>query len=113
MKRVGVVVAVCALLVAMSAAVGPALRAQAPCVPGVDLRPVAITVDGERATGRVYEPYRCVPGDIAATKLVVAVHGHGGVVGGFRPVHVRARAHGRVADPAHGSAQRRRTVAHR
>ena len=85
MKRVGVVVAVCALLFAMAAAVGPALRAQPPCTAGVDLRQVAITVDGERATGRVYEPYRCVPGDIPATKLVVAVHGHGGSSADFAP----------------------------
>ncbi|MFD6211787.1 alpha/beta hydrolase family protein [Nocardia salmonicida] len=85
MKRVGVVVAVCALLFAMASAVGPALRAQTPCTAGVDLRQVAITVDGERATGRVYEPYRCVPGDISATKLVVAVHGHGGSSADFAP----------------------------
>ncbi|WP_446221719.1 alpha/beta hydrolase family protein [Nocardia sp. IBHARD005] len=85
MKRAVVVVAVCALLFAVAAGVGPGSRAQPACTAGADLRQVAITVDGERATGRVYEPYRCVPGDISATKLVVAVHGHGGSSADFAP----------------------------
>lgn len=56
----------------------PPSGAQPGCAPGVTVVPVALTVDGERATGRVYEPYRCVPGDLADDQLVVAVHGHGG-----------------------------------
>ncbi|MEV6773082.1 prolyl oligopeptidase family serine peptidase [Nocardia sp. NPDC051030] len=39
---------------------------------GVSVRDVALTVDGERATGRVYEPAG------GARDLIVAVHGHDG-----------------------------------
>lgn len=42
------------------------------------MRPVKLTVDGEDATGRVYEPYRCATGDLTPNALVVAVHGHDG-----------------------------------
>ncbi len=56
----------------------PRVSADTPCVPGVAVRPVSLTVDGETATGRVYEPYRCAQGDATAQALVVAVHGHDG-----------------------------------
>ncbi|MFE3546126.1 alpha/beta hydrolase family protein [Nocardia sp. NPDC059177] len=85
MQRVGSVVAVCALMFGTVFALGPAARAEPECTAGVTLNPVAITVDGEPATGRVYEPYRCVPGDLPATQLVVAVHGHGGSSADFAP----------------------------
>lgn len=52
--------------------------AESGCGGGVSVTSVAIPVDGETATGRVYEPYRCVPGDLPARDLVVAVHGHTG-----------------------------------
>ncbi|WP_245559896.1 alpha/beta hydrolase family protein [Nocardia asiatica] len=48
------------------------------CAGGVAVRPVSLSVDGEEATGRVYEPYRCHAGDMSAEALVVAVHGHDG-----------------------------------
>ncbi|MEU0545509.1 prolyl oligopeptidase family serine peptidase [Nocardia sp. NPDC005978] len=49
----------------------------------VDIRPVSLTVDGETATGRVYEPYRSTPGDLNPGSLVVAVHGHAGSAADF------------------------------
>ncbi|MVU83285.1 prolyl oligopeptidase family serine peptidase [Nocardia sp. ET3-3] len=44
---------------------------------GVTMRPVSLTVDGETATGRVYEP------DGGARGLIVAVHGHDGSASDF------------------------------
>ncbi|MEC3919958.1 alpha/beta hydrolase family protein [Nocardia sp. CDC160] len=44
---------------------------------GVSMRPVSLTVDGETATGRVYEP------DGGARGLIVAVHGHDGSASDF------------------------------
>lgn len=44
---------------------------------GVSMRPVSLTVDGETATGRVYEP------DGAPRGLIVAVHGHDGSASDF------------------------------
>ncbi|MGY2011169.1 alpha/beta hydrolase family protein [Nocardia gipuzkoensis] len=75
-----VLVLCCALagVLVMGTLVAPRVSADAPCVPGVAVRPVSLTVDGETATGRVYEPYRCAQGDAAAQALVVAVHGHDG-----------------------------------
>ncbi|MGW4120496.1 alpha/beta hydrolase family protein [Nocardia sp. NPDC004711] len=43
----------------------------------VSMRPVTLTVDGETATGRVYEP------DGGARGLIVAVHGHAGSASDF------------------------------
>ncbi|MDO3649128.1 alpha/beta hydrolase family protein [Nocardia mangyaensis] len=85
MTRVGGIVAICAVLIATLLAAGPVGHTQPVCTAGVALTPVTITVDGEPATGRVYEPYRCVPGDIPARQLVVAVHGHGGSSADFAP----------------------------
>ncbi|WP_280252838.1 alpha/beta hydrolase family protein [Nocardia abscessus] len=75
-----VLVLCCALagVLVMGTLVAPRVSADAPCVSGVAVRPVSLTVDGETATGRVYEPYRCAQGDAAAQALVVAVHGHDG-----------------------------------
>lgn len=44
---------------------------------GVSIRPVSLTVDGETATGRVYEP------EGGARGLIVAVHGHDGSASDF------------------------------
>lgn len=44
---------------------------------GVSMRAVTLTVDGETATGRVYEP------DGGARGLIVAVHGHAGSASDF------------------------------
>ncbi|MFE3195338.1 alpha/beta hydrolase family protein [Nocardia sp. NPDC059240] len=44
---------------------------------GVSIRPVTLTVDGEAATGRVYEP------EGGARALIVAVHGHDGSASDF------------------------------
>ncbi|MFJ4657694.1 alpha/beta hydrolase family protein [Nocardia sp. NPDC088792] len=44
---------------------------------GVSVRPVELTVDGETATGRVYEP------DGGPRALIVAVHGHDGSASDF------------------------------
>ncbi|PXX62423.1 prolyl oligopeptidase family protein [Nocardia tenerifensis] len=49
----------------------------------IRVQPVALTVDGEEATGRVYEPSECRAGDVAPTDLVVAVHGHDGSSGDY------------------------------
>ncbi|MET8873891.1 prolyl oligopeptidase family serine peptidase [Nocardia sp. NPDC004604] len=72
--------ACCALLTGASTTspVAPAASAEPECAVQVDIRPVTLTVDGEDATGRVYEPYRCAAGDLTPHDLVVAVHGHGG-----------------------------------
>lgn len=43
----------------------------------VAVRPVSIRVQGESATGRVYEPFHCRPGDRKPRRLVVVVHGYG------------------------------------
>ncbi|WP_024803840.1 S9 family peptidase [Nocardia sp. BMG51109] len=45
-----------------------------PC--GVAVRPVELPVDGETATGRVYEPTGCAAAAADPGSLVVAVHGH-------------------------------------
>ncbi|WP_330231913.1 prolyl oligopeptidase family serine peptidase [Nocardia sp. NBC_00508] len=65
------------LFVATSIAALPVSAAPG-CAAGVVVRPVTLSVDGENATGRVYEPYRCAEGDVTAQALVVAVHGHEG-----------------------------------
>lgn len=44
---------------------------------GVSMRPISLTVDGETATGRVYEP------EGGARALIVAVHGHDGSASDF------------------------------
>ncbi len=44
---------------------------------GVSMRPISLTVDGETATGRVYEP------EGGARALIVAVHGHAGSASDF------------------------------
>ena len=69
-----------ALLTAVSTTslAAPAVSAEPECAVQVDVRPVTSTVDGEDATGRVYEPYRCAAGDLPPHDLVVAVHGHDG-----------------------------------
>ncbi|WP_280351981.1 alpha/beta hydrolase family protein [Nocardia abscessus] len=79
-RAYSVLVLCCALtgVLVMGTLVAPRVSADTPCVPGVAVRPVSLTVDGETATGRVYEPYRCAQGDATAQALVVAVHGHDG-----------------------------------
>ena len=81
MRRGRGLLAVCCVLWGVFAASGltasPA-SAEPACEAGVDVRPVTVTVDGEEATGRVYEPYRCVPGDLPPEQLAIAVHGHTG-----------------------------------
>ncbi|WP_054811376.1 alpha/beta hydrolase family protein [Nocardia arizonensis] len=67
------------MLLALSIAAGVTgaqAGADPDCPVRVAVRPVSITVDGEQATGRVYEPERC--GAARARALVVAVHGHNG-----------------------------------
>lgn len=66
------------LLLTLTAGASPPVTATPDCRGGVDVRPVSIQVDGEEATGRVYEPYRCAAGDLPPRALVIAVHGHGG-----------------------------------
>lgn len=85
MRQWGRVVAAVVVLVGGVLVGGPGAVAQPVCAPGVSVVPVRITVDGERATGRVYEPYGCAPGDISDDQLVVAVHGHGGSSADFAP----------------------------
>ncbi|MGX1774507.1 alpha/beta hydrolase family protein [Nocardia brasiliensis] len=75
MRRGKVLVAVGVLWGALVVG-APMGAAEAECVPEVGVRAVALTVDGEEATGRVYEPSGC--GVTAPAKLVVAVHGHDG-----------------------------------
>ncbi|MGY4102201.1 alpha/beta hydrolase family protein [Nocardia sp. R16R-3T] len=69
----------CALFAAVSTTslMASPVSAEPECAVQVDVRPVTLTVDGEDATGRVYEPYRCAAGDPTPRDLVVAVHGHG------------------------------------
>ncbi|MEV6280968.1 prolyl oligopeptidase family serine peptidase [Nocardia sp. NPDC051832] len=73
------------VLLLCTALLGPAPGAAAEpgCPVRVSIRPVSLPVDGEQATGRVYEPYRCTAGDLKPANLVVAVHGHGGSAGDF------------------------------
>ncbi|MGY5307598.1 alpha/beta hydrolase family protein [Nocardia gipuzkoensis] len=81
MRRAYPVLLLCCALagvLVMGTLVAPRVSADALCIPGVAVRPVSLTVDGETATGRVYEPSRCAQGDAAAQALVVAVHGHDG-----------------------------------
>lgn len=76
MKR-GVGCAVLWLLPALVAGLlvgAPGAVAAPGCV--VEVRPVALPVDGEQATGRVYEPRGCAGGP--PDDLVVAGHGHNG-----------------------------------
>ncbi|MGW5575005.1 alpha/beta hydrolase family protein [Nocardia thailandica] len=73
-----VALAVLLLSAGLLAAPGTPSGAEPGCAGGVSVTPVAVPVDGETATGRVYEPYRCAPGDLPARALVVAVHGHTG-----------------------------------
>ncbi|WP_246023159.1 alpha/beta hydrolase family protein [Nocardia yunnanensis] len=70
-RAVGVLVGVLAatLITAPSGTATPA--------DSVSMRPVSLTVDGETATGRVYEP------DGGARGLIVAVHGHDGSAADF------------------------------
>jgi hypothetical protein len=70
----------CALLgmLAMTTVVAPTVSAEPECQVQVAVRPVTLTVDGEDATGQVYEPYRCAPGDLPPRDMVTAVHGHDG-----------------------------------
>ncbi|WP_460697903.1 alpha/beta hydrolase family protein [Nocardia thraciensis] len=63
-------------VLAVTGVVAPQASAEPGCAVRVAVRPVTVTVDGEPATGRVYEPYRCAEGDTAPRGLVVAVHGH-------------------------------------
>ncbi|MFC9897864.1 alpha/beta hydrolase family protein [Nocardia sp. NPDC127579] len=77
---IGVLLAATALLLVFPA---PVAAAEPVCAVRVAIRPVAVPVDGETATGRVYEPYRCAPGDLPPRALVVAVHGHGGSAADF------------------------------
>ncbi|WP_433663561.1 alpha/beta hydrolase family protein [Nocardia sp. CA-128927] len=78
MRRGYVLVVAGALLAAMVSVVAPAVSAEPECAAQVAVRAVTLTVDGEAATGRVYEPSRCGGGDFEPTDLVVAVHGHDG-----------------------------------
>lgn len=71
----------CCVLMGMltaTAVAAPPVSAEQDCPIRVEVRPVTLTVDGEAATGRVYEPYRCTPGDLPPHRLAVAVHGHSG-----------------------------------
>ncbi|MBF6174244.1 alpha/beta hydrolase family protein [Nocardia blacklockiae] len=63
-------------LTATTAVAAQQASAQPECGVRVAVRTVTLTVDGEPATGRVYEPYRCAPGDLAPRDLIVGVHGH-------------------------------------
>ncbi|QBS44154.1 S9 family peptidase [Nocardia sp. CS682] len=54
----------------------PSASAEPECAGDVAVQSIAASVDGEQATGRVYEPYRCNPGDLAPRTLIVAVHGY-------------------------------------
>ncbi|RMI33043.1 alpha/beta hydrolase family protein [Nocardia stercoris] len=72
--RLRVVGAVASVLAATVVA-APAVSSAPP--DGVVVRPVTLTVDGETATGRVYEP----EGDVRG--LIVAVHGHDGSASDF------------------------------
>lgn len=56
--------------------VAPSVSAEPDCAGDVAVRTVTAAVDGEQATGRVYEPYRCGPGDLTPRSLIVAVHGY-------------------------------------
>lgn len=63
-------------LLSVLLAILPAGVPTAAAAPGctVDVRDVSVPVDGERATGRLYEPRGCAVGDA----LVVVAHGHKG-----------------------------------
>ncbi|WP_280258595.1 alpha/beta hydrolase family protein [Nocardia wallacei] len=50
--------------------------AEPECPVRVEVRPVTLTVEGEAATGLVYDPFRCAPGDLEPRALIVGVHGH-------------------------------------
>ncbi|MFQ6393990.1 alpha/beta hydrolase family protein [Nocardia sp. KC 131] len=65
-------------VLAATSLVAPTVSADPECQVRVAVRPVTLTVDGEDATGLVYEPYRCAPGDLVPRDLVTAVHGHDG-----------------------------------
>ncbi|MEU2177431.1 prolyl oligopeptidase family serine peptidase [Nocardia sp. NPDC019219] len=80
MRRAYPVLVLCCALagVLVTILVAPHVSAEPACTPGVVARPVSLPVDGEEATGRVYEPYRCAADDVTPRALVVAVHGHGG-----------------------------------
>ncbi|WP_405162361.1 prolyl oligopeptidase family serine peptidase [Nocardia sp. NBC_01499] len=54
----------------------PSASAEPDCAGDVAVRSIAAVVDGEQATGRIYEPYRCDPGDLSPRGLIVAVHGY-------------------------------------
>ncbi|WP_297613826.1 alpha/beta hydrolase family protein [Nocardia sp.] len=74
--------AVLGVLAAMIVA-APAVSAETADNVRVAVHDVTLTVDGEQATGRVYEPYRDAPGDTDPRDLIVAVHGHAGSAADF------------------------------
>ncbi|MEU1962300.1 prolyl oligopeptidase family serine peptidase [Nocardia sp. NPDC019304] len=81
MRRASAALGLCCALIGVIMTTIPAaapVSAEPDCAGGVAVRPVSLTVDGDEATGRVYEPYRCAEQDTPAQALVVAVHGHGG-----------------------------------
>ncbi|WP_406273464.1 S9 family peptidase [Nocardia sp. NBC_00881] len=81
MRRGYPVLAACWVLASLfvtASVAAPAVSAAPECAVRVSMRPVTLNVDGEDATGRVYEPYRCAEGDLTPQGLVVAVHGHNG-----------------------------------
>ncbi|WP_228000817.1 alpha/beta hydrolase family protein [Nocardia australiensis] len=79
-RKVGLL-ALCGVLLsvfAVTTVAPPYVSAEPDCPVRVAVRPVTLSVVGEDATGRVYEPYRCAPGDLVAGDMVTAVHGHDG-----------------------------------
>lgn len=52
----------------------------------VAVRKISLPVANETATGLLYEPYYCTPGDIQAQHLIVFAHGHGETAESFANV---------------------------
>lgn len=82
-RSVGVLVGAVLGVLAATGVVVPEVSAEVGDGVRVEVRDVTLTVDGETATGRVYEPYRERPGDVEARDLIVAVHGHAGSAADF------------------------------
>ncbi|WP_345497009.1 alpha/beta hydrolase family protein [Nocardia callitridis] len=78
MRRAELILTACGALLSVfvTTLAAPVVSARPDCGTQVATVPVTLTVDGEAATGLVYEPYRCEPGDLPPRDLVVSVHGH-------------------------------------
>lgn len=64
----------------------PSATGVAACDAHVAVVPVSLTVEGEEATGLLYEPFRNAPGDLDPHDLIVFAHGHTDTAASFADI---------------------------